>query len=122
MENANKVVGRRVVGAFVVVVEAVELRDHDPGRERQQEQQVFGRPRNLIGPGGRVEVLAYHSLEDRMVKERFLGLSQRPALPARLPVRDMGPPAPFRLLSRRLRVCPDGSLEYHLRSHRLTTN
>ncbi|MDQ1466879.1 MAG: rRNA (cytosine1402-N4)-methyltransferase [Actinomycetota bacterium] len=56
---------------------------------------------HLIGPGGRVEVLAYHSLEDRMVKERFLGLSQRPALPARLPVRDTGPPAPFRLLSRR---------------------
>jgi 16S rRNA (cytosine1402-N4)-methyltransferase len=36
-----------------------------------------------------------------MVKERFVGLSRQPELPARLPVRDTRPPAPFRLLSRR---------------------
>jgi 16S rRNA (cytosine1402-N4)-methyltransferase len=55
----------------------------------------------LVGPGGRVQVLAYHSLEDRMVKDRFVALSRQAELPARLPVRDTGPPAPFRLLGRR---------------------
>lgn len=48
-----------------------------------------------------MQVLAYHSLEDRMVKERFVELSSQPELPARLPIRDTRPPAPFRLLARR---------------------
>ena len=62
---------------------------------------------HLVGPGGRIQVLAYQSLEDRMVKERFVGLSRQPDLPARLPVRDTRPPAPFRLISRRaLRPTP----------------
>jgi 16S rRNA (cytosine1402-N4)-methyltransferase len=56
---------------------------------------------HLVGPGGRIAVLAYHSLEDRMVKERFTAESSQPVLPARLPVRDERPPAPFRLLSKR---------------------
>lgn len=56
---------------------------------------------HLVGPGGRVQVLAYHSLEDRMVKDRFVELSRPAELPPRLPVRDTGPPAPFRLLGRR---------------------
>jgi len=62
---------------------------------------------HLVGPGGRIQVLAYHSLEDRMVKERFVGLSRQPELPARLPVRDTRPPTPFTLISRRaLRPTP----------------
>ena len=56
---------------------------------------------HLVGPGGRVQVLAYHSLEDRMVKDRFVELSRPAELPPRLPVRDTGPPAPFLLLGRR---------------------
>ncbi len=55
---------------------------------------------HLVGPGGRIEVLAYHSLEDRMVKQRFRALSSQPELPRRLPVRDTGPAAPFRLVTR----------------------
>jgi 16S rRNA (cytosine1402-N4)-methyltransferase len=62
---------------------------------------------HLVGPGGRIQVLAYHSLEDRMVKERFVGLSRQPELPPRLPVRDTRPPTPFRLIARRaLRPTP----------------
>ena len=42
---------------------------------------------HLVGPGGRVLVLAYHSLEDRIVKERFTRLGRcataAPAGPAR---------------------------------------
>jgi 16S rRNA (cytosine1402-N4)-methyltransferase len=63
---------------------------------------------HLVGPGGRIQVLAYHSLEDRMVKDRFVELSRQPELPHRLPVRDTRPATPFRLISRRaLRPTPD---------------
>jgi len=35
----------------------------------------------LVSPGGRVVAIAYHSLEDRMVKERFLDITEVDSLP-----------------------------------------
>lgn len=47
-----------------------------------------------LGVGGRLAIISFHSLEDRMVKRRFKALSTPPPLPRGLPVRDEDRPRP----------------------------
>jgi 16S rRNA (cytosine1402-N4)-methyltransferase len=59
---------------------------------------------HVIGPSGRVLVLAYHSLEDRMVKEtfgRWAGDDDDRRVPAKMPVPPPKPRALVRVLTRR---------------------
>ena len=66
---------------------------------------------HVIGTGGRVLVLAYHSLEDRMVKEtfgRWAGDDADRNVPTKLPVAPPRPHPLVRVLTRRpLRPSPD---------------
>jgi 16S rRNA (cytosine1402-N4)-methyltransferase len=76
--------------------------------ELGQLQQVLEPALSSLRPGGRMAVISFHSLEDRIVKRFLRDASQPPRLPRKLPLRAAELPAPpLRVVGRAVRPGPE---------------
>lgn len=95
------------------VFQAVRI---EVNQELVQLQQVLQDGLQMLAPGGRMAVITFHSLEDRMVKDAFKKAAVPPKTNRRLPAvgeEKMG----YRLLNRKPVVADSQELEENNRAH-----
>jgi 16S rRNA (cytosine1402-N4)-methyltransferase len=86
-------------------------------RELPQLEAALDESVHLLTPGGRILVLSYHSLEDRLVKERFVEWADPNVdVPARMPVPVSSRNPLVRLLGRRARRPSDDEVRANPRA------
>jgi len=85
-------------------------------RELEQIELLLDRGWELLRPGGRLAILSYHSLEDRIVKQTFATWAASCLCPPRHPVCNCGWTAKVRLVTRRKQKPTEHELEHNPRA------
>ncbi len=75
---------------------------------------------SMLAPGGRIAVIAFHSLEDRIVKNAFRTLADPCTCPKSFPVCVCGKKPQVRILTKKPIVATDSELEMNPRSRSAT--
>ena len=84
--------------------------------ELQELEAVLQQGLELLRVGGRMCVISFHSLEDRMVKEAFVRVSRPAKVDKRLPLLDEEEPC-FNMISRKPITAAEAELRENNRSH-----
>ena len=71
-------------------------------QELQAIEQALDYMVQLLEPAGRLAVISFHSIEDRLVKRFMKAKTTRPVLPKGLPVFDSDEDVPYRLVARQV--------------------
>lgn len=85
-------------------------------RELEVLESALGQALEILAPGGRLVVISFHSLEDRMVKRFIRAQSRGEALPPDLPVPAIQTKATLRVINRAIRP-GIGEMQINPRSH-----
>ena len=73
---------------------------------------------DLLNPGGRICIITFHSLEDRIVKNTFKDYSSAPFVEPRIPLKvEQMEQASFQLINRKPILATQEELDENHRSH-----
>lgn len=95
------------------VFQAIRIAVND---ELQAFYDVLHQAAQLVNVEGRIAVITFHSLEDRICKQAFKKWSTMPPLPRNLPVVPKDSEPPFKLITKKPLVASDDELERNRRS------
>jgi len=79
-------------------------------------EEALGDSIDALAPGGRIAVITFHSLEDRIVKRKFAAMAQGCTCPKSFPVCVCGNKPKIKLVSRGVIIASDEELENNPRS------